>query len=197
MRTSGFTLILLSLSLSMLACDQPATGPAVEGVPQLATDAATDQPSDVLVTGGRASGHVAVQGINVGVQDQRYSFTAISAGAFPSAKGQVEVHYVRLTGEEIRVHADVTCLSIEGNQAWIGSQTTRYISNGEEVPERTGIPMVFRVVDLGERENATELASLVLFHLVPDGQDIAHCTSRIDFPILRTSTTGNIQVNAE
>jgi hypothetical protein len=196
MRTSGVTLVLLSLL--MLACDQPTTGPAVNGATGLATAAPSNGNLDVLVTGGRASGHVAVQGTPVqNVRDQRYSFTAISQGAFPSAKGQVEVHFVRFSGEEVTVHAEVTCLSIEGNQAWVGSQTTRYVSNGEEVPERTGIPMVFRVADLGERENAAELASLVLFHLVPAGQDIAHCTSRIDFPILRVSTTGNIQVSPE
>jgi hypothetical protein len=196
MRTSGVTLVLLTLS--MVACDQPVTGPEVKGAHTMGTDAADSGLSDVLVAGGRASGHVAVQGTPVqNVSDQRYSFSAVSAGAFPAAKGQVEVHFVRFSGEEVTVHADVTCLSIEGNQAWVGSQTSRYISDGEEVPERTGIPMVFRVADLGERENAAELASLVLFHLVPEGQDIAHCTSRIDFPILRESTTGNIQVSPE
>jgi hypothetical protein len=196
MRTSGF--ILVWLSLSMLACDQPVTAPAVEGAPQLARDAGSNGTSGVLVTGGGASGHVAVQGTPVqNVRDQSYSFTAISEGAFPSAKGQVQVHFVRFSGEEVTVHADVTCLSILGNQAWVGSQTTRYVSNGEAVPERTGIPMVFRVVDLGERENATELASLVLFYLAPTGQDLTHCTTQQDFPILRVSTTGNIQVKPQ
>ena len=192
MRTSGIAFVLLSLCMS--ACDQPPSAPATDGLPF----SASDETSGLLVTGSQASGHVAVQGTPVqNVRDQRYSFTATSTGAFPLAKGQVEVHSVRFSGEEVTVHADVTCLSIGGNEAWVGSQTTRYVSDGEEVPERTGVSMVFRVVDLGERENAAELASLVLFFLDPAAQDLAHCLTQPDFPILRESTTGNIQVKAE
>jgi hypothetical protein len=195
MRTSGITLVLLSLF--MLACDQPPTGPAGEGAPNPATSKGAEITGQ-LVIGGKASGHVAVQGTPVqNIRDQRYSFTAIADGAFPSAKGQVVVHSMRFTGEEITVHAEVTCLSIVGDQAWVGSRVTRYVSDGDEVSDRIGLPMVFTVVDQGEGENGTEQASLVFFYFPPEGQDFEHCTTHPEIPILRLSTTGNIQITGE
>jgi hypothetical protein len=172
-----------------LSCDnrlEPLTGER----------ALTAEVSALLATGGSASGHAVVQGTPVqNVQDQRYSFTAISTDVFPLAKGQVQVHYVRFTGEEITVHADVTCVAVEGDQAWIGSQVRRLVFDGEAVPERIGSPMIFRVLDLGEGGGATDLASLVFFP--PPGGDIAHCTTRPEFPILRESAVGNIQVKPD
>jgi hypothetical protein len=181
-----FSALMCGLCAVVLACD----GPAVEPVAPSPAEA-----SVLLTTGWKASGHPVVQGTPVqNVQNQRYSFTAISTDASSAAKGQVEVHYVRFTGEEIMVHANVTCLSVMGEQAWVGAEVSRLVFNGAEMPDRVGIPMIFRVVDVGEGEDATDLASLVFFP--PPGGDIAHCTTRPDFPILREST-GNIQVKPE
>jgi len=149
--------------------------------------------SGVEPTGGGASGHVEVQGTPTqNVRDQKYSFNALSTGDLSQARGQVEVHYIRFTGEEIMVHAEVTCLSVVGDQAWVGSRRTRVVVDGQEVPEAVGLPMIFRVRDLGEGNDATDLASLVFFP--PAGGDLAHCTTRPNFPILRQSAVGNVQV---
>jgi hypothetical protein len=137
-----------------LACDEPAFELAA---PSLAE-------TSLLTTGWKASGHPVVHGTPVqNVLDQRYSFIAISTDASSTAKGQVEVHYVRFTGQELTVHADVTCLSVVGQQAWVGAEITRLVVDGAEVPDRVGAPMIFRVVDVGEGEDATDLASLVSF----------------------------------
>jgi hypothetical protein len=153
----------------------------------------TSDVTALMAMGGTATGHAVVQGTPVqNVLDQRYSFSAVSTDVFPTAMGQVDVHYVRFTGQELRVHADVTCLSVVGDQAWVGAEISRLVVDGAALPDFVGAPMIFRVLDVGEDENATDLASLVSFP--GPGGDIAHCTTRPDFPILRESTIGNIQV---
>jgi hypothetical protein len=197
------------------ACDGPARWPVVPD-PAWSADAPAsalaelgsiggdvDEPagasadvSTLLATGGRASGRADIQGTPVqNVRDQTYSFGALSTSAFPLAKGQVEVHFVRFTGEEITVHAEVTCLSVLGNQAWVGSRVRRFVLGGEELPGQVGRPMIFRVQDMGEGHGTIDLASLVFFP--PPGGDLAHCTTRPAFPILRPSANGNIQVKPE
>ena len=181
-----YSTLMCGLCAVGLACGGPAFEPVA---PSLV------ETSVLLTTGWQASGHPVVHGTPVqNVLDQRYSFTAISTDESPTAKGQVEVHYVRFTGQELTVHADVTCLSVVGQQAWVGTEITRLVVDGAVVPDKVGAPMIFRVVDVGEGEDATDLATLVYFP--PAGGDVVHCTTRPDFPILREST-GNIQVKPE
>ena len=206
-----YSSLIWGMCVVILACDGLSRGPVAPGdgppaassVPAFETlpfDGAVDESialadgSALLATGGRAGGHADLHGTPVqNVRDQTYSFTAVSAGAPPLAKGQVEVHLLRFTGEELTVHAQVTCVSVVADQAWVGSQVTRLVVDGQDVPEFVGRPMIFRVRDLGEGNGATDLASLVFFG-VPAGGDLAHCNARPDFPILRESTSGNIQV---
>lgn len=189
LRRGGFAL----LCSVAAACEGPVGGPAAPEPILMAANTSSLEP-----TAGKANGTAELQGTPVqNVKDQRYSFTAVSTGLQPAANGQVEVHSVRFTGEEITVHAEVTCLSILGDQAWVGSQVRRVVVDGEEVPGRVGQPMVFRVRDLGEGTGVTDVASLVFFSPVGGGGDLAHCTTRPDFPILRESPIANIQVKPE
>jgi len=182
-----FFALTFGLCTVMFACDGPASEPMAPG---------PAQGTGALNKGPRASGHVNVHGTPVqNVVEQRYSFTATSTDAFTTATGQVEVHDVRFTGDEVTVHADVTCLAVLGQQAWVGAEIRRLTFNGEEVPDRTGRPMIFSVLDMGEGPQPVDLASLVFFP--PPGGDLAHCTTRPDFPILRESSPGNIQVKSE
>jgi len=177
---------------AFVACQEPAGA----RLPMVNLDASSAELGSLALSasGGEASGHADVHGTEVqNVKDETYSFTAVPTGAAPLAAGQVEVHLLRFTGEEVFVHAEVTCLSIVGNDAWIGSRISRFVQNRQEVPERTGRPMIFRARDVGEGEGAVDLASLVFF-LAPGGDELAHCNTRPDFPILRESVTGNIQV---
>jgi hypothetical protein len=205
--------LIAGLCTIALACDHAAKGPvaptpgaaaasAVTGYGALAS--AGDSGSEPLefdanaapkaAAGGSANGHAEVQGTPVqGIQDERYSFIALPDGNAPLAKGQVQVHFLTFAGMELRVHAEVTCVSVEGNQAWVGTRVTSFVRDGEEIPgERR---MIFRVQDTGDDAGSTDLASLVFFGAA--GLDLTHCNTRQAFPILRASTTGNIQVKPE
>ena len=108
MRFSPRTPLMSAGVLLTLSCD--STPESLSSVTAVTVESAA-------LSGMRAnaSGHPVVQGTPVqNVLDQRYSFSAVSADPFPTAMGQVDVHYVRFTGEELTVHADVTCLSVVG-----------------------------------------------------------------------------------
>jgi hypothetical protein len=157
--------------------------------------AAAELPA-LVASGGMASGHAAIHGTTVqGIRDERYSFTAISTTPFPQAKGEVDVHLLTFSNLTVDVHAEVVCMSVVGNQAWIGTHVTHYTVDGQAVPSRLGGPMIFRVLDVGEGEGSTDVASLVFFPAA--GGELSHCGSHPAFPLLRESTIGNIQVRPE
>lgn len=195
------------LCATTLACaDRPAapgrvSSAAAGGAPLVSPDGGIagaegfdlDAPLQVAV-GGSTNGHAEVQGTPVqNVRDEKFSFTAVADGTAPAAKGQVEVHFDRFTGEEIVVHADVTCVSVVGNQAWVGTRVTRFVLDGQETPGDRR--MIFRVQDNGDDAGSADLASLVFFGA--PGLDLTHCNTRQAFPLLRATTTGNIQVKPE
>jgi len=171
-----------ALSETMLEEDEGDTGEGIRFDPNGAAQA---------VIGGRASGHAQIQATPVqNVREESYSFTAAPHGEPPFARGQVQVHVVRFTGEELRVHSEVTCTSVAGNQAWVGARVTRLAINNEEVI--VDLSMIFRVQDNGDNAAAVDLASLVFFG--EPGLDLTHCNTRQQFPVLRPTTAGNIQV---
>ena len=189
-------------ALLVVACTDPGASVA----PAAAWSAARSADVSAAASRGRASGHADVQGTPVqNVRDQTYSFTAVATGEGLLARGAVSVHYVRFTGEEIAAHATVTCLSVVGEQAWVGARVDRYVRDGETRPEFVGLSMIFRVRDMGEGHGTADLASLTFF-VEPqnaglpflggtiEGADLAYCSARPAFPILRESGSGNIQV---
>ena len=182
--TSGVCVVLL-------ACDERARAPLAPdrvsspGSPSLAVAASRSSG------GEEASGHADIQGTTPqGFDDQIYSFTAVSTGEFPLAKGQVQADFL-LAGRRFNVHARVTCLSIVENQAWVGSRVRRFVIDGEEQPDRVGGPMRFRVQDMGEGHGDVDLAAFVVFGTA---DDLEYCNTRPDFPVMRESIHGNIQV---
>jgi hypothetical protein len=161
--------------------------------PVLGSPASTAELATNL--GGRSSGHAEIHGTTVqNVRDESYSFTAISSGDSPVAKGQVDAEWLRFSGETVAVHASVTCLAIVGNTAWIGARVTRFSENQTEDLTAIGRPIVIRVRDLGEGHETADVASLVFFPPPNSNGDLTHCSTRPDFPVLRTSGSGNIQV---
>jgi hypothetical protein len=120
-----------------------------------------------------------------------YSFTAVSDGAFPLAKGQVQADWL-FDGQRFTAHATVTCVSVVDNQAWVGSRVKRFVIEGQEQPQNVGIPIVFRVNDMGEGRGVRDLATFLFFG-VPN--ELAYCNTRpLVPPIIRESRNGNIQV---
>lgn len=146
--------------------------------------------------GAAASGNAAIHGTTVqGIKDETFSFTALGTGSALAAKGQVAVHFLTFANSEVTVHAEVTCISVVGNRAWVGSRITRFARDGEAVPERVGRPMTFSVMDVGEGGGTTDLASLVFFPSASAG-DVDFCNTRPAVPVLRPSENGNIQVKS-
>lgn len=158
------------------------------------SDAVTDIGA-AAATGGRAGGHAEVHGTTVqNVVDESYSFTAVSSQEFPLAKGEVEVHFLRFSGETVAVHAAVSCLAIQGNMAWVGAVVSHFTIDQQDQPELVGRPMILRVQDLGEGDGVADLGSLAFFPPAGSAGDLAHCATQPSFPILRVSDNGNIQV---
>ena len=183
--------LLCGVSALVLACDGSERDPIA---PRNVASTVTALTS-MGASGAGATGYAEIHGTTVqGIKDEIFSFTALSTGSAFAAMGQVAVHFLTFTNSEVTVHAEVTCLSVVDNQAWVGSRITRFARDGEAVPARVGQPMVFTVMDVGEDEGATDLASLVFFG---SSDDLEFCNTRPAIPVLRLSTNGGIQVRSE
>jgi hypothetical protein len=146
-------------------------------------------------TGGIASGHADIFATpKQNVVEQTYSFTAVSAGEFPAARGQFEGRGLRFTGEVVNVHADITCMTIVGSQAWIGARITRATVDGEDVAGGAGTPLTFSVFDGTENAAVADSASL---WFVASPSDIGFCNTRPTGNRYRASSIGNIQVRSK
>ncbi len=200
--------LILGMCLIGVACAQSPQTPTSPGVIATTVSGAAspkaslgdfnepiafDQGGPVQPTrGGRASGHAEVQGTTANnVREERYSFTAIPDGEAPRAKGEVDGHLFMFTGEEVSVHATVTCVSVVGNTAWVGSHVTHEKINGEVI--NLDLPMVFQVRDNGDNAATMDEASLLFFGT----DDLTYCNARPSKPAVRPTTTGNIQVKPE
>lgn len=150
--------------------------------PKVAAGVATERAA----TGGRATGHVDITSGSVG---QQYSFSALSTGDFPNAKGQSEGHFNGpILGRAI-VHANVDCLAITGNNAWLSGPITKFRSNGQDVPFPPGLQVVVRVRDNGEGGTTVDEASLGVGVV---GTQV--CRSMPPLPLLPIDN-GNIEVS--
>ena len=76
-----------------------------------------------------------------------YTFHASINGA-GDVKGKFELHF---SSSPVDVHGDVTCLVIDGNQAWLGGVITRSNTEGAF---GVGGEIVWRAEDNGEGKNA-------------------------------------------
>lgn len=186
-RSAGYGAVFLGL-----ACDGRPDGPLSPAPPSVAGRSMAANVDLGAALRDRASGYADIHGTTVqGIKDETYTFTAVSRGTAPSATGKVEVRALRFTNVKRSASADVTCLSIVGNVAWVGSVVRRMIVDGEEDVAFAGRPMIFRVQDVGEG-TSNDFASLVFFPGA--GGDLTHCNTRPAFPILRESSNGIIQV---
>lgn len=200
--------VLCGLAFLLTACADSATnrtiaapdaGPTLDVIPTPADIAVTglatgedlvvaaDVATEQSATGGRATGH---DDITLGTVHQRRSFTALATGDFPNAKGQAEVHIVSTLGFT-DVHADVDCLAILGNNAWVSGPVTKFRRNGEDLTILPGFQMLFRVQDNGEGGTSVDMASVVVGSFTP--QDC-----RLRRPLLAfmaPSDNGDIQVS--
>jgi hypothetical protein len=197
--------------IALLACGAPMSGPVAPrsssnvtlSLAAMQSMGANDGESPIAAGiaaivpgGGKASGHADVHATPTqNIRDESYSFTAVSTDVYPTARGQFEAHALRFTGEAVAIHAEVTCMSVVGNRAFIGARITRATLDGEEVPNSSGSALVFTVQDLGNAEGGPDGDMASLFFLPgTTGGDLAYCNSRPVIPILRPTTIGNVEV---
>ena len=206
------TAIVFGFCIAAAACsDSPTRGIASpELLPSL--DASTPTDADPLAhrtldddggleavgaeqaaTGGRASGHADGPTLGGFARDE-YSFIALSTAPTTTApfaaKGEFEGRFVE-PGLEVRIHANVTCLAIVNNQAWISGPVERFIRNGEPVePVPPGFrEFLVRVADAGEGGSEPDLMGLILGRALPQT-----CRNRNPALVLSPSEMGNLQV---
>jgi hypothetical protein len=146
------------------------------GVPVLDPFAAIWNDDAGVVESARGGGY-----FHVATALRTFAFTAKNR-ADGSTQGQYQVDNRDVSGS--REHGTVTCLEVDGNQAWIGGVITH-----SSIPGREGTPRIFRVVDRGEGSGAPpDQASLLL--VAAAGET---CHGRPLLP-LEDLEGGNIQV---
>jgi len=99
-----------------------------------------------------------------------------------SVKGQAEfqLRYIDTT-----IHVEVNCLTVVGNEAWVGGTITRS-SNPAQVG--VGLPVLFRVQDNGEGDgHPPDLTSQLVWGAGPS------CSTTPPFGLIEW-TNGNVQV---
>ena len=133
-----------------------------------------DGPGDA--ESARGGGHW-----HIGTALRTFAFTAKNRSD-GTAQGQYQIDNRDVSGS--REHGTVTCLEVQGNQAWIGGVIT-----ASSIPGREGTPRVFRVVDNGEGSGSPpDQASF--FEVPLPG---VTCHTMTPMP-LETLEGGNIQV---
>lgn len=108
-------------------------------------------------------------------------------GTDTSVKGQAEVKYPKDRGS---FHVEISCLSVWGNEAWVGGTVTR--SSFDPFPE--GQEIVWTVADNGEGGGNNDGTGFYFYN--PNGEPLAdQCdTQTIGTPFF-VSTKGNIQIH--
>ena len=106
-----------------------------------------------------------------------------------NVRGQAQVKYPKGVGA---FHVSVSCLSVWGNEAWIGGTVTK----STFAPFPTGTEILWAVADNGEGGGAEDNTSGYFYF--PDGSPIAdNCALQdlsIGYPVA-FSTKGNIQIH--
>jgi hypothetical protein len=163
------------MALCLVACDAGRTmSPNIAGSSGSKNCAAMSGHCDPA----RASGHIERTGTVVqGIQYEQYSFVAIATDGSNAAKGQVSAHALLFDGRKWRLHAEVTCLAVQGKRAWIGARIISIVLDGQ--PEPGGV-IVFSVEDNGEGQATMDPGTLLFFG--SEGDDLTYCANRPDRP---------------
>ena len=170
MRATTFIFCLLAIT----ACRSEVTEPSA--APRLS---AGGIPPHVASASG--AGHFTNPLNGVFVRD---NFTARS-----DELGGVTGEYQRVAGAAI-IHGTITCLTVVGNEAWIGGTIDRALFT----PVGIGSDFVFRVIDNGEDGVSKDVFGRVGFNLTA-GSAATFCDSGVDpVPLPLNERDGNVQV---
>jgi hypothetical protein len=176
----------LALAISLVSCtDDPSTDLATAPAPSFAEGGVT------RVTGTGTHVRAGTEGEEL----TTFAFSAVRK-ADGTATGQWEYRF-RVAG--FRVHGRVTCLSVSGNQAWIGGVVEKVVTDDPAFESLLGLEMWWRSIDNGEGLDAPADITTGLGFGFPGVPITAESWCR-DQPlslIAREVATGNIQITAE
>lgn len=153
--------------------------------------------SPQAASGDRSSGHVGfpvgVLPSGTGIASEQYSYTALRTDlATPDvAKGQFEVMYTATNGTEIKIHGDVVCMNVFGNNARVAGQITKVWRNGVQSPITVNTHAFWVVVDNGEGNPSPDQVSLVRFSNAATAQ--TYCATGF-LSFVFPQQVGNVQV---
>jgi len=136
------TILLLVAGMIVSACES-STNPATRA-PDSARFERSDNAVVHQVTGG---GELDVGALFPGGSKESYGFSATVDGA-GNARGEMQIDFQ----DTAPFHLEVTCLSVSGNDAWIGGVVTQ-THDANAVP--VGQEMWVRVRDNGDGVNGT------------------------------------------
>lgn len=140
MRRAHLQFLVAAATAATLGCQGPTdVTTASSGTPAYA---GSGSPIVHRVTGG---GRLDLSAFG-DLRPETYGFNA-SIDAAGNVRGEVEIHFA---DPALTLHVAVTCLSVSGNDAWIGGVVTHTSNPGR--PE--GMELFFRVQDNGEGANA-------------------------------------------
>jgi hypothetical protein len=153
--------------------------------------------SPPAASGDRSTGHVGfpagVLPLGTGIASEQYSYVALRTDpATPdAAKGQFEVMYTTTAGANVRIHGDVVCMNVFGNNARVAGQITKVWRNNVPSPITANTHAFWVVVDNGEGQATTDLVSLVRFSNAAIAQ--TYCATGF-LSFVFPNQEGNIQV---
>jgi hypothetical protein len=182
MRTTRGLALLMLMTLAACAGDTPLVGPNAHNGPSLATGGVT------RATGSGTHLRAGTEGEEL----TTFTFAAVR-GADGQATGRWEYHF-RVAG--FRVHGRVTCLSVAGNEAWIGGVVERVVTDIPDFESLAGLEMWWRSTDNGEGAGAPADVTTGLGFGFPGSAITAESWCR-DQPAVLTAreiATGNIQI---
>ena len=177
---------MLALALTLTSCTDENVVAGPETVPSLAARGVA-----ASVTGSGSHLRVGTDGEEL----TSFAFAAIRR-ADGTTTGEWEYNF-RLNG--FRVHGPVTCLSIAGNQAWIGGVVDKVVTDDPAFESLVGLEMWWRSIDNGEGADAPADVTTGLGFGFPGTPITAESWCR-DQPlslVARDVAVGNIQIRGE
>jgi hypothetical protein len=173
-----YNITIFTISLLFLSCQSDSVNPLESSISDL-----TLNKNNPIIAKATGSGHYTFL-----VNDWR----TFSFNARLYADGSVKGNYTRthhLNGESTHAKGIVTCLIVDGNEAWIGGEDTQ---GSIYAPGFNGT--VFHAVDNGEGANATSDQISPQFVEITPAQALEFCEDKF-VPALNNVESGNIQVH--
>jgi hypothetical protein len=144
-----------------------------------------------IVTRVVGSGHI-MRDLGAGEELTTFSYSAL-ARADGTAEGEYQYDF-RAAG--FSIHGSVTCVTVAGNQGWVGAVIDKVSSPDPEDQALVGTEVWWRVIDNGQGEADPADRSTSLLFAIPGlpVTSASWCNDQEARGLLRDIVRGNIQV---